>query len=136
MHEIDDCVKPELWNDWIKEKRDYFSSEDPRPVEFEGYTIPFRRWDKRTPGKYKPEFEGIGMICLNSNVYHIWGFDRDGKEKTSKKGTQKRNELVKTNFLKILHTQKPKTFENFGFIQDGQIIKTYTQKKKGLEYLC
>lgn len=32
---IDDCVKPELLDDWIKEKWDYVFSEDPRPIEFE-----------------------------------------------------------------------------------------------------
>ena len=132
---INHCVKPELKDDWSKEKWIYFSSEDPSLIDFEGYTIPFRQWDKRTPEKYKPEFEGTGMICLNSKVYHIWGVDKNGKEKTktSTKGTQKRNKLVKAEFL-ILNTQKPRTVENAGFVKDGRITKIYKQKKRGLEY--
>ena len=41
---------------------------------------------------------------------------------------------MKENFLDILHTRKPKSIVNAGFIRDGYKIKTYTQKKKGLEY--
>ena len=101
--------------------------------------IPFCQWDKRTPGKYKQEFEGVGMICLNSKVYHIWSDKLDEKgeliTKTSCKGTQKkRNELVKQNFLDILETRKPHYVENAGFIRDGLDTKTYTQNKKGLGY--
>ena len=132
---IDECVKPELREEWFKDKWNFFSSKDDHIIDFEGYQIPFYQWDKRTPGKYKPEFEGIGMICLNSKVYHIWGYDQKGelKVKTSCKGTQKRNELVKKDFLDILNNQKPTFIENAGFIQDGQVKKTYTQKRKELE---
>ena len=134
---IDECVKPELWNDWIKQKWDYFSSDDTTLIDFEGSSIPFKQWDKRTPGKYKPEFSGIGMLCLNSKVYHIWGIDKERKmkTKTSCKGTGKnRNKLVKENFFSVIESKKPHTVTNAGFIRDNLCTKTYTQSKRGLEY--
>ena len=93
---IDECVKPHLKEEWNKVKSQYFSSESEEPIEFNGKTIPFKQYDKRTPGKYKPEFIGIGMICLNSKVYHCWSdkLDKNGEiiTKTSCKGVQK-NEM-------------------------------------------
>ena len=96
---IDECVKPELKELWKREKWNYFSnSEDKSEREFEGRNVPYCQLDKRTPDKYKPEFIGDGMICLNSKVYHIWGKNKDGKEitKTSCKGSgKKRNHISK-----------------------------------------
>ena len=86
------CVKPELRDKWIEEKLKWFSSEATHcKINFDGsgIFIPLAQYDKRTPGKFKPEFEGDGMICLNSKVYHIWSSrrDRDG----NKGAQQKRN---------------------------------------------
>ena len=136
---IDDCVKPELREEWGEEKWKWFSSSDVESKTiFEGHDISVAQWDKRTPGKFKPEFEGDGMICHNSKVYIIWAEDSEGKllSKTSCKGTQqKRNELLKEHFLGVLNTQKPHRVENAGFIKDSRgIIKTYTQKKVGMGY--
>ena len=39
-----------------------------------------RKHDTRTPGFFKVEFEGTGMIALNSKIYHCWG---SAVEKTS-----------------------------------------------------
>ena len=136
---IDEFVKPELREEWETEKWNFFSSTDETEIQFAGQNIPFSQWDKRTPGKYKAEFEGVGMICLNSKVFHIWAatFNEQGEliTKTSCKGTQKkRNDLVKKDFIAILETRKPHRVENAGFIRDGLDTKTYTQWKKGLEY--
>ena len=136
---IDDCVKPELRETWAVEKFNWFSSDDrTSTVEFEEQTISLSQWDKRTPGKFKAEFEGDGMVCLNSKVFHIWGVDKEDKlgVKTSCKGTQKkRNELLKEHFLDVLNTQQPHSVENAGFVKDSRgTIKTYTQKKHGFGY--
>ena len=108
-------------------------------IEFEGQIITITQWDKHTPGKFKPEFEGDGMICLNSKAYYIWGIDKDNKviTKTSAKGSQKkRNKLLKSHFLKVLNTKEHHDVENAGFNKDNQgTIKTYTQKKRGLRLL-
>ena len=131
--ELEECVKPELREEWEQKKGDFLTSDDETEIEFCGHKIPFKTFDKRTPGKYKLEFEEIGMVCLNSKVYHIWGQDEC---KTSCKGVQKRrNPLVRDDFLKMLKDPLHKnSVENSGFIRDGLEIKTYTQRKKGLGY--
>ena len=135
---IDECVKPEMLERWKKEKNKWFSSEIKSKIIFEGHEIPILEWDKRTPGKFKPEFIGDGMACLNSKVYTIWYIDEDGKitSKTSCKGVQqKRNEVTKSHMLNVLDTKQPHNVENAGFIKDSQgTIKTYTQEKRGLGY--
>ena len=101
-------------------------------MDFQGQSIPFSQWDKRTPGKFKPEFVGDGMACANSKVYTIWNAS---EHKTSAKGTQKkRNTLVKDHFLHLLQTKQPQNVTNAGFIREGPVTKTYIQEKKGLNY--
>ena len=56
---IDECVKEELKEEWKTEKYKWFSSDE--------------QYDKRTPGKFKLEYTGKGMCCLNSKTYYIWG---------------------------------------------------------------
>ena len=129
---IDECVKPNLKKEWEIEKKRFFSSQDESLIEFEGKLIPKKQYEKRTPGLYKPEFIGTGMICLNSKVYHIFN---DKEQKTSCKGIQqKRNNLTRENFNQILETWQSISFENAGFIRDGVKTKTYKQTKKGLTY--
>ena len=72
-------------------------------------------------------------------MYHIWSDERgkDGelKTKTSTKGMQKTNKINREEFLSVL--RKPKSehrVQNSGFIIEGNVTKTYTQKKKGLNY--
>ena len=70
---IDECVRPEKRQDWVRKKYDYFASDSEELVEFDGRKISRKQYEKREPGKYKLEFRGDGMICLNSKVYHVWG---------------------------------------------------------------
>ena len=70
---IDECVKPELKEQWNMERWNWFCSEDvDTPVEFRGEFITKQQHDHRTPGKFKEEYRGIGMACLNSKTYIIW----------------------------------------------------------------
>ena len=116
---IDECVKPELQKEWETEKYKFLTLQDDTLMQFNGHTISRKQYDKRTPGKYKEEFNGIGMVCLNSKVYHIWAEEVDGKiiTKTSCKGVQKRrNELVRDDFLKIIENPLYEHLaENAGF---------------------
>ena len=75
----------------------FFSSEDKDTmINFQGYLISKKQYEKRSPGKFKEEFNGIGMICLNAKVYHIWSdqvnHDGDFLTKTSWNGKQKKHE--------------------------------------------
>ena len=129
---IDECVMPHKLESWNKTKYDYFSSDSEELMTFEGEKITKKQYEKREPGKFKLEFSGIGMICLNSKVYHIWTLD--GKFKTSSKGMQERNEIKKEEFLDVLKNKMEHLVQNAGFINDGLQKKTYTQTKKGLNY--
>ena len=53
---IDECVKPHLKEEWDKVKYKLFALDSIGPIEFKGKTIPLKQYDKRTPGKYMPEF--------------------------------------------------------------------------------
>ena len=52
---IDECVKPELRDEWEREKSKFLVLKDPTPMNFNGHTITKGAYDKRTPGKYKEE---------------------------------------------------------------------------------
>ena len=99
--------------------------------------VPKFQLDKRTPGLFKPEFIGDGMVCLNSKVVHAWGKDEEGKPiyKTSCKGSNKRRNLFgKDHFFSVLETRIPHQATNAGFIKDNLTVKTYIQRKQGLGF--
>ena len=95
----------------------------------------FLAYDKRTPGKFKFEFEGDGIIALCSKTYICWG----GKEtKISCKGLQKKRNLenlTKMNYLKVLETQQSGSGVNKGFRAHAGRVFTYEQKRFGLSYM-
>jgi hypothetical protein len=130
---LDDCVKEGLEEEWNREKYKFFSSDSQELVEFGGQTITMQQYDSRTPGLFKEEYTGLGIICLNSKVYHAWS-EKDSK--TSAKGMmEKRNKLLRQDFLEMIENPLTKhTVTNAGFIRDGTDIKTYTQTKAGLGY--
>ena len=128
---LDECVHPDRLSSWKRQKYDYFVSDSKERILFEDREITRAQYEKREPGKYKLEFEGDGMICLNSKVYHIWG---EKGSKTSSKGMQARNNLLKEDFLRILQEKNEHQVTNTGIIDDGTRKLTYTQTKKGLNY--
>ena len=138
---IDECVKPHLQEEWKQEKYKWFSSDDTECLlKFEDKVITHKQYDKRTPGKFKLEYEGEGMFCLNSKTYYIWGEkDEHGcpNPKCSCKGVQqKRTRVVRKDFEGVLTSGTSKKVTNAGFIRgkDGD-IKTYTQTKVGLSLI-
>ena len=136
---MEECVKPELREDFNNEKWKFFASEDETLINFNGHSITRKQYDKRTPGLFKEEFNGVGMVCLNSKVYHIWSdkeVEGEVLTKTSCKGVQKkRNKLVRDDFLEMIkNPRKDHYVENAGFIRDGLDTRTYVQRKRGLNY--
>ena len=137
---IDECVKPALVEEWKTEKWKWFCSEDITEIKtFRDTEITKKQYDKRTPGKFKEEYRGIGMGCLNSKTYIIWkAVDENGVAgfKCSSKGVQeRRNTLTKEDFSHILTSKESHYVENAGFIRDKKgVINTYTQYKKGMSF--
>ena len=69
-------------------------------------------------------------------MLHIWGTDKRGESvfKTSSKGMQTRNNLIREDFLDVLQNKSEHTVQNAGFIDEGVRKGTYIQTKKGLNY--
>ncbi|CAP20727.1 Protein CBG24020 [Caenorhabditis briggsae] len=121
---LEDLIKPEMKEEFERDKCNWFPRTD---------TEEHRRIDKRTPGLFKVEKEGDGMIALCSKTYCIW--TNDDKCKVSSKGVQqKRNNsiLTKEKYLECLVNKQTIDGLNKGFRYQNQEMKTYEQKKIGL----
>ena len=90
-----------------------------------------QKFDKRTPGLFKIEWEGDEMTSLNSKCYIGCG----DANKTSCKGViQKQNLLDVDCFNTVLDTKETHHVVNTGFKVTNHHIVTYKQKKRGLNY--
>lgn len=91
------------------------------------------RYDSRTPGLFKVEFEGDGMVALNAKTYTCW--KQCGKQKLSSKGISKRtNVLSKDDYLNVLKSGKSQVGTNRGFVKRGNNTFTYSQVRTSLTY--
>ena len=90
------------------------------------------KFDRRTPGLFKLEFQGDGIIALCSKTYYCFG---EEGAKLSCKGLSKRNNaFVKNDFMDVLNSQATGFGQNIGFrVRDHEII-TYEQTRYGLSY--
>ena len=91
-------------------------------------------YDKRTPGKFKIEFEGDGIVALCSKTYVCFG----NVTKASCKGIQKkRNQdiLTRESYLAVLENQKSGCGVNKGFVARNGRIYSYVQPRYGLSYM-
>ena len=87
-----------------------------------------KAYDKRTPGLFKEEYVGDGMVALCSKTYYCVG----KKDKFSVKGTQKqrnRDILHFETYKECLVTSKNVESVNRGFRFIDKYTKTYEQTK-------
>jgi hypothetical protein len=122
---FEELVKPELKEEFLKDRINWFPRNDtPENAAF----------DKRTPGLFKIEFDGTGIVALCSKMYYVKGFE-NGKDKLSAKGIQQRNNQVILNFesyKNVLFTGKHNTCHNTGLRVIDKGVVTYETDKKGL----
>ena len=119
---FENLIKEELKEEFDSEKDKWFPRSN---------TEEFKRFDKRTPGLFKVEYEGDGMVALCSKTYYVWG----DKNKVSSKGLQKRRNsevLTKESYLRCLFNGETIDGTNIGFRFDQKSMKTYEQNKIGL----
>ena len=91
-----------------------------------------KKFDKRTPGLFKIEWEGEGMVGLCSKTYFGWG----NKNKYSTKGISKQhNQLDKEKFLEVLTTKQSTGGVNIGFQVKKNVVYTYQQQRDILKLL-
>ena len=118
---FEDLIKPKLKENFERNKHKWFGRKD---------TNENKLFDCRTPGIFKLEYQGDGIISLASKCYYCFG-DTD---KFSSKGlNQKQNEITKEKYLNALNGDDKQQFYNMGFrVKDNQ-VQTYTLNMNGLK---
>lgn len=64
---IESLVKPEFKQEFLKDKSNWFQRTD---------TVENKAYDKRTPGLFKEEWSGEGIIGLSSKTYYCFGAEK------------------------------------------------------------
>ena len=144
---IERLVKPHLkeqfyeeWNQWLPAEaclahhQDYVRTKlEDKEWQPHSCCVQKKKFDKRTPGLFKIEWEGTGMVGLCSKTYYGWG---DKTNKCSTKGiSKKHNQLDKKQFLKVLMTKQSAGGINVGFQVKNNTVYTYRQERNALSYL-
>lgn len=146
-HSLEAAVKPEKQREFYETWPQWFPAEacDQHHPEFviakcRGQTwkptdsccIERKSYDKRTPGLFKVEWEGDGIIGLCSKTYYCFGSNTD---KYSCKGISKRqNQLDKQRYLNVLQTKESGHGTNRGFRVKDNKMYTYEQDRAGLVF--
>ncbi|XP_072048373.1 uncharacterized protein [Amphiura filiformis] len=119
---IESLVKPELRPRFEREKYSWLPRTD---------TEENRRFDKRTPGLFKLEWEGDGIVALCSKTWYGFG----AKDKFSCKGVNKRNnEITAEKYKRVLLEQNADSAINRGFRVKNNRILTYQQERSAFTY--
>lgn len=119
---VESLVKDELREEFQVDKNNWF----PRTDKAE-----HRAYDKRTPGLFKVEWEGEGIIGLCSKTYYCFG----SSDKFSCKGINKKtNEINKEKYLNVLLSKQNSSGINKGFRVVNNTMHTYTQVRDGFSY--
>jgi hypothetical protein len=143
---LEDVVRPEKRDTFYKELHKWLpadSCEQHRQeyLEHKCQGLPWipknpcciaqKLYDKRTPGLFKVEWEGQGIIGLCSKTYYCFG----STDKYSSKGlSKKQNDFNKDSYLQVLNTQKSGHGCNRGFRVLDNTMYTYSQIRDGLTY--
>lgn len=119
---VESLVKTELKEEFKSNKHKWFPRTD---------TPEHKAYDKRTPGLFKEEWSGEGIIGLSSKTYYCFG----SKDKFSCKGVNKRtNNITKEKYLNVLLTKQNGSGINRGFRCVNHRILTYKQERSGFSY--
>jgi G:T-mismatch repair DNA endonuclease (very short patch repair protein) len=162
---LDDLVKPELRQQYFDEYDKWFLTEacdkhmpQCRRAQLAGIQWPAYRgckdcvnkqmYTKRTPGLFKLEYSGDGIIALCSKTYFTSNLFEDsesseddrrglgyGSIKTATKALNKtQNKMTKEKFLNVLKSKTAGSGTNRGFRVMNNSIYTYTQQRSALSY--
>ena len=152
-HDLESAVKPSKRREFYTNYHQWFPSPscDVHREQFVQTKCSGKEWvpqecckrrlkdDKFTPGLFKIEWCGDGMVSLCSKTYICFGGNADvtNKEiKVSSKGLNKNlNKFTKDVFLDVLTTKRPGSGINRGFKATGKGIVSYEQERSALSYL-
>ena len=177
---LEDAIRPELRREFFEEYHHWFPSPacDKHRQAFVKIRTENKNWvptdsccrkrqafDKRTPGLFKLEYKGDGIVALCSKTYCCFGacitdeetyrrcypnddkvgvlcteelcsFGKGCKTKTSAKGINKNlNYLARQKYLNVLFHRRSGSGLNRGFRSDGCDMYTYSQTRDALSFL-
>lgn len=119
---VEELVRPELKEVFKQDRCNWFPRTD---------STANAAYDKRTPGLFKEEWSGEGIIGLCSKTYYCFG----SNDKYSCKGVSKRcSEVNKDKYLNVLKTKQSSSGLNKGFRVVENSIYTYNQTRDGFSY--
>jgi hypothetical protein len=119
---LEEMMKPDQRQVYDIVKKNWFPRTD---------TPEHAAYDKRTPGLFKEEYSGDGMIALCSKTYYCLGKE----DKFSCKGINKRtNQITKEKYMDVLLSKKSVSSTNRGFRSMDNQVFTYSQKRTGFTY--
>jgi len=118
---LDEVIKPDLRHVYDIEKNWISRNDTPEHAAY----------DKRTPGLFKEEYSGDGIIALCSKTYYCFGKE----DKFSCKGINKRtNQITKDKYMDVLLSKKSGSSTNRGFRSMDNQVFTYFQERSGFSY--
>lgn len=118
---LDNVVKPEFKEDFKENKHLWLGRDDAKENVL---------YDRRTPGLFKLEYEGDGIITLASKMYYCFG----DKDKFGSMGLNKQqNEITKQKYLDALQGDSSQKFTNKGFRVMNNEMNTYELTKNGMK---
>ena len=134
---LEDIIKPDMKDKYVHGLKGFCTNTD---IKADSVYHWFPRtccqehikYDKRTPGLFKLEYEGEEMIGLCSKTYIV----RNKEDcKFSSKGISK-NRVTDpmSTFRKVLQTQQPGYGINKGFRARNNCIFSYEQQRNGFSY--
>ena len=119
---VESLVKPELRHECEQDKANWFPRTN---------TPEHKIFDKRTPGLFKEEWSGDGIIGLCSKTYYCFGTS----DKFSCKGMNKRcNDIDKDKYFNVLLSKESSEGVNKGFRVVGNNMYTYNQVRQSFSY--
>ena len=108
---------------------------DDKAENFCSECLKSKKYTKRTPGLFKMEWQGKGIVAPCSKTYYGFGAV-DDDDKVSAKGIVKhQNELNPGKYLDVLKNRKAGRADNYGFRAVGNQMYSYAQRRDALTYL-
>jgi hypothetical protein len=128
--DFNDLVKPEMKDEFLKDKNNWFLRDD---------IAEHKAFDKRVAGLFKPEFIGEGIVAESSKCFCVKGFDNTNY----KYEVGQRVRIVKENIYKNITTingkdiflnDDPKPFQSSQLTKDKFSSKGIQQSNNELNF--
>ena len=133
-------VRPELRQLFIQQMEGHHETPDDQLIP--GQNVSYlgrtccelhKRKDALTPGFWKLEWSGTGLVALSSKTLCGKGPDGNATKVTCKGLQKKRLSDPYQTYMSVLKSSRPQGVRNYGFRQFGKSMYTYSVYKEGLK---